>query len=167
MRPRPRATIARSVEPPPEIRLSPIGRRAIGREAAASADGKETGGILLGFDPDAERPAVITVASGPGPNAVRSRYRFRRDVDYAQEVADQAYGLDRSVWIGEWHTHPMGGDQPSRVDLSSYWQVLDTGVMPVLVAIIVVPGMNGSLDRPRLHAWLIEERTVQRALLVD
>ena len=153
----------------PEVQLSPVARRAIVRESQASADGRETGGILLGFDADldAKHPTTITVAGGPGPAADRRTYRFRRDLDHAQALADEAYGIDGSVWVGEWHTHPMGGGDPSRVDLSAYWQVLDTGVMPALTAIIVVPGLNGSLRWPRLHAWAIGSRRCERAVLIQ
>lgn len=150
----------------PEIRLSPVARRVICREARASGDGNETGGILLGFDPDSTRPAVITVAGGPGPTAVRRIDRFRRDSEYAQQLADQAYALDGSVWVGEWHIHPAGGDRPSDVDLSAYRRVLDTGTLPTLVAIIVVPGPFKGLNRPRLMPWLIERGRYGRARFV-
>ena len=76
----------------------------------------ETGGALFGH----ERPLRITSAAGPGPNAIHQPQYFLRDLEYTQRAADRAYALDRSQWLGEWHTHPHGPSGPSTLDLTTY-----------------------------------------------
>src|SRR5689334_3712677 len=83
----------------------------------AAQDGFETGGILLGHHHDDGR-LVVTTAGDPGPQAVRRRASFRRDQAHGQALADAAWSHDRSVWLGDWHTHPRGPVQPSTVDLT-------------------------------------------------
>src|SRR5438046_946876 len=56
-----------------KVVISPIARRLIAREASASVDGRETGGLLLGFDPDRNERIVITQAGDPGPAACQKR----------------------------------------------------------------------------------------------
>ena len=46
----------------------------------------ETGGIIIGRIDGSV--AIVTRATGPGPNAVRTATRFERDVDYANEKLD-------------------------------------------------------------------------------
>ncbi len=102
----------------PVVKLRSAAARVIAEEAKASADGTETGGILLGQDHG--ETLVVTVAGDPGPNAQRACSRFKRDLAHAQVLADQAYERDGSVWIGEWHTHPRGPVEPSELDCRTY-----------------------------------------------
>src|SRR4051812_24966041 len=90
----------------PSMTLSAVAAATISAEAAASRDGRETGGILLGHDEGTQ--LYVTVAGDPGVGAVRSADRFLRDLEHARLLADAAYQRDGSVWIGEWHTHPTG-----------------------------------------------------------
>ena len=62
----------------------------IAREASASTDGRETGGILLGFDASELGELLVMEAGGPGPKAERRADYFRRDLNHAREVADDA-----------------------------------------------------------------------------
>lgn len=140
-----------------EVVISPIARRLIAREASASVDGRETGGLLLGFDPDRNSRIVITQAGDAGPAAIRRPDFFNRDLGHAQELAEAAYRLDHSVWIGDWHTHPMGGAEPSWKDLDTYGRFLaadDLGFV-VFVAIIVNPDPIRRWETPILNGWTI------------
>jgi integrative and conjugative element protein (TIGR02256 family) len=148
-----------------QVRLSPAAARSIRREAEASADGRETGGILLGFYSD-EVP-VITEAGGPGPKAYRSASYFRRDLDYAEQLADAAYRLDGSEWIGDWHTHPLGGGCPSGTDLSGYRSILRADPsLRAFLAVIVVRSDEGWKE-PQLSPWLIQAGEESEADLGD
>ncbi|WGD44730.1 Mov34/MPN/PAD-1 family protein [Streptomyces cathayae] len=70
----------------------------------------ETGGILLGHH--TRYTVTICHAGAPGPAAVRTPTYFLRDLGHAQILADEAFTADRSVWVGEWHTHPAGLPAP-------------------------------------------------------
>ena len=102
--------------------LSGDAAASIAAEAPASADGRETGGILLGHD--LGRFFVVTIAGGPGPQARRRADCFLRDLGYARWLGDIAYDRDGSVWIGEWHTHPVGPPHPSPTDMATYDRLL-------------------------------------------
>jgi len=139
---------------------------AIAESARASADGLETGGILLGYDPGELGTTLVLEAGDPGANAERRRDFFRRDLAHAQRLADEAYARTCSRWIGEWHTHPRGALAPSWRDLRTYRRFLRDPELQfaTFLSLIVGPGEDG-WERPRLAAWLIELRRVLPALL--
>ncbi len=138
----------------------------IRREAARSADGTETGGVLLGFeDPDGVHHWV-TQAGGPGPNAVRSAVRFVRDLDHARALAAAAYEVDGSLWIGDWHTHPGGPAMLSSIDLNSYRNVLASSDMDSFLAILLLPGTEGWTE-PWVAGWKVTPEEVRSVELVD
>ena len=55
--------------------------------AAAAADGRETGGILLGTDHGLAWPVIVRHCGDPGPDAIRRPAYFRRDLSHAAAVA--------------------------------------------------------------------------------
>jgi integrative and conjugative element protein (TIGR02256 family) len=134
-----------------------------------SADGKETGGILLGFDATPTAPLTITLAGDPGPRAVRSPTRFRRDLEHAQALADAAWAQDGSLWVGDWHTHPAGHPVPSRTDLSGYRGALHTEALPVFLSIIISPDGSAqdlsSWSVPEIRAWVVHLDSIEEAEL--
>lgn len=123
--------------------------------AAESADGRETGGILLGNGPDADGIIRVRHVGAAGSNAQRRGDFFQRDLDYARSFAAAAFLTDGSEWIGEWHTHPVGGAQPSARDLQTYATILSTTLaFEVLLSLIVTPTPNGWSDAD-LNVWLL------------
>lgn len=80
----------------------------------------ETGGILLGHKND-KGDIIVTLASEPGPKAIKEPTKFERDPEYCQRIIDDNYKKygDRSLYVGEWHYHPYGNNKPSNVDLLS------------------------------------------------
>ncbi len=77
----------------------------------------ETGGVLAGYVADCGG-IVITGVSGPGPNAIHGQFRFTPDHEWQCSFLDKLY-LDSSgisVYLGDWHTHPHGRPQMSRLD---------------------------------------------------
>lgn len=149
------------------MRLSEGALAAIVREAPASDDGRETGGILLGFDAGPLTEALVMEAGDPGPRAERRSDFFRRDIEHAQRLADAAFARTTARWIGEWHTHPHGQLAPSRKDMRTYRGFLRDPELAFdsFVAVIVGPGDNGWRNL-RAAAWLIEPRRVLPALLL-
>jgi integrative and conjugative element protein (TIGR02256 family) len=108
---------------PPVIHISPRALAVITAETKARFGPEETGGILLGHD--LGHQILITAAGDPGPGAIHTPTRFRRDLVHAGKLADAAYEHDRSVWVGDWHTHPRGPTRPSRYELRTYRSFLD------------------------------------------
>ncbi|MEZ0108758.1 integrative and conjugative element protein (TIGR02256 family) [Catenulispora sp. EB89] len=152
----------------PAVTVTDTAFTAITRCAASSADGRETGGILLGHHRAHPQPVLDVVhAPGPGPQAVRRADFFRRDVRYAQAMADLAYRTDASIWIGDWHSHPGGPSRPSATDLTSYRALLTDAELgfEVFLTVIVTPDAATGWNHPRLTAWLITTRSVRLAAL--
>src|SRR5690242_2379953 len=78
----------------------------------------ETGGVLIGsFNSNC---AVITKATGPGPNAEQTPTEFKRDGEFSQWVLDEtvAHSDGTQDYIGEWHSHPKDSG-PSGKDFAS------------------------------------------------
>lgn len=127
----------------------------LARLARQADDGKETGGILFGADCGLAGPLTVRQCGDPGPAAIRRRSYFRRDLAYATALAEQAAARDGSVWIGEWHTHPLSMPEPSDLDLRTYRQLLNDPVLafPRILAVIVLPSPEVSWQTPLAHAW--------------
>lgn len=149
--------------------LRPVRIRAVVQASAhavietvtrAETEGRETGGILLGHQyPDGH--LLVTVAGDPGPDAYRTRTAFRRDPAHARDLARDGYVQDRSVWIGDWHTHPDGPAHPSAVDVRAYRQAMDEpdDSFDSFLSLVVIPAN----PRPLLFAWLITPEAVHPA----
>lgn len=150
-----------------QVRLASEAAAMMAQEAAASSDGRETGGILLGFDASDLGELFVMEAGGPGPEAERRADFFRRDLEHARRLADEAFRSTTARWVGEWHTHPRGQLVPSRVDLRTYRGFLRNPELffPVFLAVILGPGDDG-WRKPRAAAWLIEPRRLLPALLL-
>lgn len=89
---------------------------AVVAQEAAQYPGSETGGMLLGYWQQDD--VVVTTASGPGPAAQRGRSWFCPDQEWQTDFLAGAYSASgRTItYLGDWHTHPGGGAEPSRRD---------------------------------------------------
>ncbi|MFB9053553.1 Mov34/MPN/PAD-1 family protein [Formosa undariae] len=78
----------------------------------------EKGGILLGRCTD-ENTVVIEKASIPTLFDRSSRYNFQRDKRSAQIFIDYEFiaSQGKTIYIGEWHTHPEDLPTPSTTDV--------------------------------------------------
>jgi integrative and conjugative element protein (TIGR02256 family) len=140
-----------------EIRIADPASAAIAQLAAESADGRETGGILLGRGPGADGVLHVEIAGDAGPRAIRRSDFFLRDLEHARKLADAAWEGSRAIWIGEWHTHPCGGPEPSASDLQTYARLLAAQALEfeVFAAVIVVPHAHGGWSDPQAWPWLL------------
>ncbi|UCN14440.1 Mov34/MPN/PAD-1 family protein [Cellulomonas iranensis] len=136
--------------------------RGMLNEATAGGFTLETGGILLGHDDEAGGSTRLTAAGAPGPLAVREPRFFLRDLNHARMLAARAWAHDRSQWIGEWHTHPLGHPVPSELDVRSYTSHVhdpDLGFRR-FISVIVASTVTGGWT---LGGWAIDSSTVQVA----
>lgn len=90
------------------------------KKLVAESSGIETGGVLAGYV-DENRDFRITHASGPGPNAICRPDKFEKDVVYCQQWLDDltAKSAGKTVYLGEWHSHPNRNNKPSNTDIKS------------------------------------------------
>lgn len=139
------------------VRISPAAEADIRRHAEDSADGRETGGILLGRGPDPLGAVYVEVAGDAGPAAVREPSRFVRDLEHARRLADDAWRARQAIWVGEWHTHLHGDPRPSDVDLATYADLLAASSLAFdrFVSVIVIAGPEGGWEAALLHAWVL------------
>ncbi|UFQ99826.1 Mov34/MPN/PAD-1 family protein [Streptomyces sp. Go40/10] len=112
-----------TTEPVTAVHLTAPAARVITSELCTADHTLETGGILLGHH--ARDTVTVQHAGTPGPAAVRTPTYFLRDLAHAQALASVAFAADRSVWVGEWHTHPTGRPVPSARDTATYRGLLD------------------------------------------
>jgi len=139
-----------------QVRISTRAIDEIIKETLAANDGLETGGILLGHD--ALPTIVVTAAGGPGPEAVRGPRFFHRDLNHASALAEKAWSVDKSQWVGEWHTHPNGSLEPSPLDATSYLKHVadpDLNFTTFLSVIAIVRD-----DDVLLAAWAITSEAI-------
>lgn len=78
----------------------------------------ETGGVLVGYWSADGRQVVIVDIVGPGPGAKHSKTSFCPDGSFHIEEVERIYNTSGRVvtYLGDWHTHPTGGNTPSDRD---------------------------------------------------
>lgn len=117
-------------------------REALDRAAAGCAAKPEAGGILLGAYRGAD--VEVTGRTDPGPGDERQLSSFTRSDplhDVANRTAWNASGGTVS-YVGEWHTHPWGGVQPSSTDTTTWRSEAKRCGRPMVFA-LVAPGEWG------------------------
>jgi len=84
----------------------------------------ETGGILLGYI-DATGDYNIVKASEPGPNVKKTPTRFEKDIKFCNKVLTNSIKKigEKGMYIGEWHYHPEGSNEPSGLDIKSLTEI--------------------------------------------
>jgi len=94
------------------------------RQESVESKEVETGGVLIGYRTD-EGIYVISKASKPGPKAIRTKTIFEKDEEYCQMVLDDAYRElgEKGLYLGEWHYHPTGSNEPSGLDVKSLTEI--------------------------------------------
>jgi integrative and conjugative element protein (TIGR02256 family) len=84
---------------------------------ASQSSMAETGGILVGHH--VGRDILVIRATDAGPGARRSQCGFLRDTKYCQEILNNEFSASGADYIGEWHTHVIDLQRPSRGDLQT------------------------------------------------
>lgn len=88
----------------------------IGKFKQTKKKAPESGGILLGQITD--KKVFILKASTPNKFDKSSRYTFDCNKDAAQIIIDYEFinSEHKTIYLGEWHTHPENNPNPSEVD---------------------------------------------------
>lgn len=104
----------------------------------------ETGGILLGHNDGAMM--AVSVVVGPGPGATHRRLSFDPDQSWQERaVADAWQSAGRDLdYLGDWHTHPNGTPQPSKLDVAALRTIRDSPDARVAAPIMLIVGATES-----------------------
>ena len=88
----------------------------------------ETGGILLGYWTVEFQEAIVVYAVGPGPCAKRSPANFYPDGEYHWRVIEEIFTATNGkvTYLGDWHSHPLGGGKLSWLDRSTLKKIAKT-----------------------------------------
>ena len=119
------------------------------REALRRASPKETGGLLVGQINFKRKVVYVTRLVLP-KDSRGSAYAFYRGIqdlpETIREVERRTGGL--LGYVGEWHTHPMGGPELSDTDIQAVENIremLDPVSLPTLVTIVTPDGIHPHL----------------------
>lgn len=119
------------------VRVSAVAAEKMFREAIAHLP-SETGGILVGYELDAN--AIITHIIGAGPSGQHSLGSFMRDGTYSQVELEKLYDNSEgelNYW-GEWHSHPRTFPLPSSVDRSSMTEIATSQAYGFATPILII-----------------------------
>jgi integrative and conjugative element protein (TIGR02256 family) len=99
-----------------EVRVSMRAKEAMITEIRKDTS-TETGGLLLG-EYDGNVSAHVLVATGPGPNARKTKSTVDFDTRFLQAEQDRLMEESPHLrFLGDWHYHPKGNGKPSRKDI--------------------------------------------------
>jgi proteasome lid subunit RPN8/RPN11 len=113
----------------------------------------ETGGILVGRISPAKKIIYVTRLVRAPADSRGTPYAFRRGTEQLPEALDQIQCRTGGLlsYVGEWHTHPMGGSDLSGTDkeaVISLRSILDRAGLPTLVAIVTPDEIRPHLFEP-------------------
>lgn len=146
--------------------ISPGVRAAIAAHVRA-ASSTETGGILIGRDLG-QGVLKVTVASPPGPRAIRRRYFFLRDKDFLQRFLDREVQRADGVvdYVGEWHVHPALNAPPSWVDRRSLWRIARRKNYPTASPVLLIVESTPAERQLRVYGFEVKPEKVCRELVL-
>jgi integrative and conjugative element protein (TIGR02256 family) len=103
----------------------------------------ESGGILLGQI--IEKGIYILRASTPNKFDKSSRYSFECNKDAAQVIINYEFlnSNKKTIYIGEWHTHPEKNPTPSGIDKSMIIGQFKKNKLNEPFLILIIQGLNG------------------------
>jgi proteasome lid subunit RPN8/RPN11 len=121
------------------------------------ASPREIGGTLIGQINFKRKIVYVTRLLGPPKDSRGSAYAFYRGV---QDLPESIKAIEQRTggllgYIGEWHTHPMGGAELSEADIEAVEnlrEMLDRVPLPTLVTIVTPDGIHPHFfeaDSPR------------------
>jgi hypothetical protein len=123
----------------------------------------ETGGILVGRLAATRKTVYVTRLVPAPPDSRGTPWVFTRGTEKLPEALDlvhrQTGGL--LTYVGEWHSHPMGGSDLSDTDkhaVISLRSILDHVGLPTLVTIVTPDEIRPHLFEPTSHPVTVDPR---------
>ena len=116
----------------------------------------ERGGILMGQVSEDFGTVLVTHVTVPGPYDRGTRTTFYRDGVWAQRLAEREFVASggRTVYLGEWHTHPAARARPSSRDRTMIREQFEANTLCTPYLLLVVVALNdlylGLFDGKRL-----------------
>lgn len=103
---------------------------------------KESGGILLGQVVD--KTIYITKVSIPNRFDKAGRYKFVRNKKAAQVIIDHEFinSSSKTIYLGEWHTHPENSPSPSDIDIKMLKQQFKNNRINEKYLLIIIRGLQ-------------------------
>lgn len=116
-------------------------------------DPSETGGILVGRIAAARKTIYVSRLVPAPPDSRGTPYVFTRGTEQLPEALDQVRRRTGGLltYVGEWHSHPMGGSDLSDTDkhaVVSLRSILDRVGLPTLVTIVTPDEVRPHLFEP-------------------
>jgi hypothetical protein len=116
-------------------------------------DPNETGGIIVGRIAATRKTIYVTRLVGAPPDSRGTPFGFTRGTFRLPEAMERVRDRtgDLLTYVGEWHTHPIGGFELSETDkraIVSLRSILDHVNLPTLVAIVTPDGIRAHLFEP-------------------
>lgn len=121
----------------------------------------EAGGQLFGVVSPQE--VLITVATGPYAEDMRSRFSYRSSPQAANAAIETQEGGGLS-YLGEWHTHAEGRPTPSSYDKATMSAISKKSTLRAGAAMMLIVGQSdtpdglyvGTFEKGRFRRWLAE-----------
>ena len=99
----------------------------------------ESGGQLFGIINN--YGVIVTTASGPYSNDMRSSTRYQSDPLQAQKEIEQQAKRGQ-LYLGEWHTHCQNLPNPSHYDITAMKALVASSSLNLHHAILLIVGNN-------------------------
>jgi proteasome lid subunit RPN8/RPN11 len=124
---------------------------------------RETGGLLVGRLNAAKKIAYVTRLVRAPADSRGTPYFFTRGTERLPEVLEHIERRTGSLltYVGEWHSHPMGGSALSDTDKEAVIKlrsILDPAGLPTLVTIVTPGGIHPHLFEPKSPPLVVEHR---------
>jgi integrative and conjugative element protein (TIGR02256 family) len=135
-----------------EIRIAAAAAEEISEHMSRHSP-SETGGILVGRIGVTKKIIYVTRLVPAPPDSRGTPYVFTRGTEQLPEALDRVRSRTGGLltYIGEWHTHPMGGSDLSDTDkhaVISLRSILDHVGLPTLVTIVTPDEIRPHLFEP-------------------
>ncbi len=124
---------------------------------------RETGGLLIGRLNAAEKIVYVTRLVRAPADSRGTPYFFTRGTQRLPEVLEHVERRTGGLltYVGEWHSHPMGGSDLSDTDKEAVIKlrsILDPAGLPTLVTIVTPDGIHPHLFEPTSPPLAVEHR---------
>lgn len=145
-----------------EIRIAAAAAKQMSEHMRRNSP-RETGGILVGRIGATTKTIYVTRLIPAPPDSRGTPYVFTRGTEQLPEALDY---IDRRTgglltYVGEWHSHPMGGSDLSDTDKEAVINlraILDPAGLPTLVTIVTPDGIHPHLFEPASPPLVVEHR---------